>query len=60
MGLDLAKLSWLGGLVPVFLWMELYLVFLKGSAMAGSVFGGFWGLGMLLGRLSNRILCLFH
>jgi len=60
-GLDLAKLSWLGGLVLVFLWLELYFVFLKGSAMSSSVFGGFWGFGMLLGRLSaNRILFLFY
>lgn len=60
-GLDPVRLFWLGELVPVFLWMELYFVFLKGSAMSSSEFGGFWGLGILMGRLSaNRIGFLFY
>ena len=35
----LVKVSWLGGLVPVFWWMRLDLVSLKGSAISRSVLG---------------------
>ena len=53
-GLDLVKLSWLGGFVPVLWWMELDLVSLKGSAMSSSVSWGDYGLGMALGSLSDN------
>ena len=38
----LVKVSWLGGLVPVFWWMRLDLVSLKGSAISRSVLGWLW------------------
>ena len=41
-----------GGLVPVFWWMELDHVSLKGTAVYSSVFWGVYGLGMALGSLS--------
>ena len=48
------ELSWLGGLVPVLWWMELDLVSLKGSAVSSNVFWGDYGLGMVLGSLSDN------
>ena len=53
-GLDLVKLYWLGGLVPVLWWMELDLVSLKGSVMSSSVSWGDYGFGMALGSLSDN------
>ena len=41
-----------GGLVPVFWWMDLGLVSLKGSVMSNSVFWGTYRFGMALGSLS--------
>ena len=46
------KVSFLGGLMPVFWWMELDLVSLRGSAESSSVFWGVYGLGIALGSLS--------
>ena len=47
--------SWLKGFVPVFSLMELDLVSLKDSIISNSVFGGVYGLGMILGSISaNR------
>ena len=45
-GLDqcLVKVSWFGGFVPVFWWMELDIVPLKDSAGSSSVFGVCMGL----------------
>ena len=40
------------GLVPVFWWMRLDLVFLVARAMAGGVFWGVYDLIMILGNLS--------
>ena len=57
MGLDqcLVKVSWFRGLMPVFWWIELDLVPLKGSSRSNSVFSGIYGLGMALGSISaNR------
>ena len=49
LGQCLVKLSWLG--VPVFWWMELDLVSLKGNASLSSLFWVSW-FGMSLGTLS--------
>ena len=38
----LVKVFWLGELVPVLWWVELYLIFLKSSEVPGSVFGCLW------------------
>ena len=46
------KVSFLGGLMPVFWWMELDLVSLRGTAESSSVFWGVYGLGIALGSLS--------
>ena len=51
--------SWWRGLVPVFLWIRLDLVFLVGSTMSGGVFCGFCELSMILGSLSaNGWVCV--
>ena len=42
----------LGGLVPVFWWMDLGLVSLKGSVTSNTVFWGTYRFGMALGSLS--------
>ena len=59
MGLDqwLVKVSCLGELVSVFLWMELDLVSLEGNAVSSSEFWGVCGLGMNLGRPSFNVQC---
>ena len=44
--------SWWRGLVPVFWWMRLYLVFLVSRSRSGGVFWGVCGLIMNLGSLS--------
>ena len=49
------KVSWIGGLVPVFPWMELDLVSLEGSAVPSSMFGSVWGFAMALGSLSANV-----
>lgn len=56
-GLDqrLVRVSWLGGLVPVFQWMELDFVSLRGSGVSGSVSGGVYGFGMALGSQSSNV-----
>ena len=56
-GLDqcLVKVSWLGRLVPVFWWIELDFVSLRGSAISPGVFGGVYGFGMSLGKLSSNV-----
>ena len=42
--------------MPVFWWIELDLVPLKGSSRSNSVFSGIYGLGMALGSLpANRL-----
>ena len=57
MGLDqcLVKVSWFRGLMPVFWWIELDLVPLKGSSRSNSVFSGIYGLGMALGSLCANV-----
>ena len=54
------KVSWLAGLVPVFWWMELDLVFLEGSAVSSSVFWGVYGFNMDLGRLPVDVQSCAH
>ena len=56
-GLDqcVVKVSWIGGLVPVFPWMELDLVSLEGSAVPSSMFGSVCGFAMALGSLSANV-----
>ena len=49
------KVSWIGGLVPVFPWMELDLVSLEGSAVPSSMFGSVCGFAMALGSLSANV-----
>ena len=44
-----------GGLTPVFWWMELDLVSLKSSAMSSGVFGVVRGFGMVLGSMSANV-----
>ena len=44
--------SWWRGLVPVFWWMRLDLVFLVGTSMSGGVFWGVCDLIMILGSVS--------
>ena len=51
----LMKVSWLGGFVPLFWWMELNLVFLKGSALSSSVFLDVCGFSMALATLSANV-----
>ena len=53
-GLDkwLVKVSWLGGLVSVFWWVELDLFSLEYNEMSSSEFGGVYGFGVALGSLS--------
>jgi len=61
MGLDecLKKVPWLGILVPVFWWMELDPVSLKGSAVPSSVFRNVYGLNMAVDSLSaNGQVCV--
>ena len=48
------QVSWLGGLVPIFLWLEWDLVSLKGSAISSSVFWGVYGFSMALSSLSTN------
>ena len=48
----LVKVSWWGGFVSVFCWVELDLVSLKGNVMSSSVFLCVYGLSMALGSLS--------
>ena len=48
----LVQASWLRGLVPVFWWLGLDLVFLVGRVMSGGVFWGVCELSMILGSLS--------
>ena len=51
--------SWLRGLVPVYCWMWLDLVFLVGRTESGGVFGGVCELSMILGSLSaNGWFCV--
>ena len=59
MGLDqwLVKVSCLGELVSVFLWMELDLISLEGNAVSSSEFWGVCGFGMPLGRPSFNVQC---
>ena len=52
----LLKVFWLVGLVFVFWWMELGLVYLKCSAMSGRVLG----FGMTLGSLSTNVQCIWQ
>lgn len=52
MGQYLVKVSWLRGLLPVFWWLELDLVLLKGSAISRGVFWCVCELGMALGSVS--------
>ena len=47
----LLKASLLQGLVPLFLWMELDLVSLKGLVMSSSMFWGVYELGIALGSM---------
>ena len=58
-GLDpcLVKVSWFGGLVPLFWSTELDIVSLKGSVMSSSKFWGVSGFGMAFGRLSANEQC---
>ena len=49
------KVSWIGGLVPVFPWMELDLVSLEGSAVSRSEFWRAFGFGMGLGSLPANV-----
>ena len=48
------KVSWLGGLVPVFWLMELDLISLMGSTMT-SRFWGVYGFSVALGSLSASV-----
>ena len=43
--------------MPLFWWLELDLVSLKGSTISNSVFWGVYGLGMALGSLSANGQC---
>ena len=54
--LCLVKVSWLRGLMPVFLWMDLDCVSLKGSAMSSNLFWGVNRLGIALGSQSANWL----
>ena len=56
-GLDqcLVKVSWVGGLVPVFCWIELDIFSLEGFAVSTSEFWGVYGFAMALGTLSANI-----
>lgn len=49
------KVSWVGGLVPVFCWIELVLFSLEGFAVSRSEFWGVYGFAMALGTLSANI-----
>ena len=51
----LVKVSCCGGPVPVFWWMELDLVSLKGSIVSSGVFGDVYGFSMALGSLSANV-----
>ena len=51
----LVQVSWFVGFVPVFWWMELDLVSLKGSAVSSSVFWGVYWFCMALGSLSANV-----
>ena len=48
---------WLVGFLPVFWWMELDLVSLKGSAVSNSVFWGAYEFGMALSSLAANVQC---
>ena len=52
LGQCLVKVSWLGGFVPVFWWVELHLIFLEGNAVCSSEFGSVCGFDVVLGLLS--------
>ena len=56
-GLDqcLVKVSWLGGIVPIFWWIKLNFISLKDSAMSSSVFCSAYEFGMASGSLSARV-----
>lgn len=56
-GLDqcLVNLSWLWGLVPVFYWIEVGLVTLKGNAMSCSMFWSAYEFYMTLYSLSANV-----
>ena len=56
-GLDqcLVKVSWVGGRVPVFCWIELDIFSLEGFAVSTSEFWGVYGFAMALGTLSANI-----
>ena len=51
----------LGGLVPIFWWMDLGLVSLRGSVMSNSMFWGTYRFGMALGSFSilGAVLCSY-
>ena len=49
------KVSWVGGLVPVFCWIELDLFSLEGFAVSRSEFWGVYGFAMALGTLSASV-----
>ena len=53
----LGKVCSLRGLVPLFWWVDLDLLSLKGSAVSSAVFWGVRGLGMALGSLSASGQC---
>ena len=53
------KVSWFGRLVPMFLWIKLDLVFLKGYVMPSIVFCVVFGIDMTLGSLSSNGLFCF-
>ena len=60
-GLDewLVKLSWSGGLVSTFRWVELYLFSLEGSEASSSESWDVYGFGMALGDLSVLLRAVF-
>ena len=49
------KVSWLGGIVPIFWWIKLNFISLKDSAMSSSVFCSVYEFGMASGSLSARV-----